>query len=98
MQVQPLTAPSIPYPRQSGWLSQGCVRTSLLQHRLSMQNGSIDSPSPLRQQQRAEGCMHHSTWCELLTVHSSGIALLGLVGQRGTAEGRDRAGNEGALG
>lgn len=63
-----------------------------------MQNGSIDSPSPLRQQQRAEGCMHHSTWCELLTVHSSGIALLGLVGQRGTAEGRDRAGNEGALG
>ena len=42
--------------------------------------------------------MHHSTWCELLTVHSSGIALLGLLGQKGTAEGRDRAGNEGALG
>jgi len=42
--------------------------------------------------------MHHSTWCELLTVHSSGIALLGLVGQRGTAEGQRDTGEGTELG
>lgn len=42
--------------------------------------------------------MHHSTWCELLTVHSSGIALLGLLGQKGTAEGQRDTGEGTELG